>query len=414
MQIIVTTTGRQALVNAQNTGTSPVLISHIGLTSEGFVADAEMTSLPGELKRLSTFAGAVVDEDTIHVTIRDDSTDVYGMRGFGLYLNDGTLFALYGQTELILDKSSQAMMLLAADVRFVQINAASLAFGDTNWINPPASTSVAGVVELATSGETNIGNDAQRAVTPTGMKFTLDERLGVGAPSSFVKGLLNRQTAELVREKLEIKSAALKNDGAGNGLDADKLDGQEGDYYRAWTNLTDVPSSFIPGPHTHADADITSLGWSKVTGIPSAFPPTAHGHVVADISGAAALSSGSFTATLIGMASATSGIVQWRRTGNKVTLYAPADILGTSSGSALDMTGLPSEIRAANTQHVLCARLVNGGITALLGVANISGSTITFARVADAGGGQMGSANQWASSGNKGLLSGWSVSYDVS
>ena len=66
------------------------------------------------------------------------------------------------------------------------------------------------------------------------------------------------------------------------------------------------------------------------------------------------------TATLIGMASVTSGIVQWRRTGNRDTLYAPADILGASSGSAFDMTGLPGEIRVANTQHVLCARSVNG------------------------------------------------------
>jgi hypothetical protein len=97
LQIIVTTAGFEALVNAQNTGTVAVLVSQIGLTSQDFVADAGTTSLPGELKRLSTFAGAVVDDDTIHVTIRDDSADVYSLRGFGLYLDDGTLFAFYGQ-----------------------------------------------------------------------------------------------------------------------------------------------------------------------------------------------------------------------------------------------------------------------------------------------------------------------------
>jgi len=34
------------------------------------------------------------------------------------------------------------------------------------------------------------------------------------------------------------------DDGAGSGLDADLLDGQHGDYYRDWDNLTDVPAGF--------------------------------------------------------------------------------------------------------------------------------------------------------------------------
>lgn len=33
------------------------------------------------------------------------------------------------------------------------------------------------------------------------------------------------------------------NDGAGSGLDADLLDGQQGTYYRAWSNLTSVPAA---------------------------------------------------------------------------------------------------------------------------------------------------------------------------
>ncbi|WP_456375440.1 hypothetical protein [Thiolapillus sp.] len=36
-------------------------------------------------------------------------------------------------------------------------------------------------------------------------------------------------------------------DGAGNGLDADLLDGQHGDYYRNWNNLTNVPASIADG-----------------------------------------------------------------------------------------------------------------------------------------------------------------------
>lgn len=48
------------------------------------------------------------------------------------------------------------------------------------------------------------------------------------------------------------------NDGATSGLDSDLLDGQHGAYYRAWGNLTGVPSTFTPSAHVHAAADITS------------------------------------------------------------------------------------------------------------------------------------------------------------
>ena len=48
------------------------------------------------------------------------------------------------------------------------------------------------------------------------------------------------------------------DEGAGNGLDADQLDGQHGSYYRAWANLTGVPSTFTPSAHTHAASDVTS------------------------------------------------------------------------------------------------------------------------------------------------------------
>ncbi len=36
-------------------------------------------------------------------------------------------------------------------------------------------------------------------------------------------------------------------DGAGNGLDADLLDGQHGDYYRDWNNMTNIPTDIANG-----------------------------------------------------------------------------------------------------------------------------------------------------------------------
>lgn len=256
----VTTAGRAALVNAGNTGTLPVTVAQVGVTATAFTAAADGSdlALPGELKRLATFGGAAVADDTIHAVIRDDSADVYTLRGFALYLADGTLFGLYGQADPILEKSAAAMMLLASDIIFADIDAASLVFGDTSFLNPPATIDTAGVVELATDAEAIAGEDGTRAVTPKGLLAKLNALLGAGAPSAFVKSLLTAIDLVAFRSALAIKTAASYDIGVGNGLDADLLDGQHGAYYRAWGNLTGVPDTLTPSAHQHSAADITS------------------------------------------------------------------------------------------------------------------------------------------------------------
>jgi len=197
---IVTNAGRAALVNASNTGTAPVTIAQVGLTATAVVPGVGITALPGEYKRVATISGDVVADDTIHLIVRDESADVFTVRSFALYLADGTLFAVYGQAGVILEKSAQAMMLLAIDVQFADVAAAMLTFGNANFLNPPATTEIQGVVELATVGEAQAGIDALRALTPAAAKAA-------------ILGWL------------------LAQDGSGSGLDADLLDGQDGSYY---------------------------------------------------------------------------------------------------------------------------------------------------------------------------------------
>ena len=258
LKLLVTPAGRAALVNAKKNGTLPIVLDAVGVTAAVFVPTGNEVQLPGEIKRIATIAGGAAAADTIHVTIRDSGSDTYSVRGVGFYLQDGTLFALYGQAAVVVEKSAQATMLLAMDVQFADIDATSITFGDTDFQLNPATTELLGIVELATDDETTTGTDAQRAITPKGLLAALNARLGVGAPSVFVKGLLNAASAAVLRTALAIKSAALKDEGSGNGLDADLLDGQHGAFYRAWSNLTGVPTDFTPSPHQHSAADITS------------------------------------------------------------------------------------------------------------------------------------------------------------
>ena len=293
LKIQVTTAGRAALVNAANTGTLPVQVAQIGVTATAFVAAAGDLALPGELKRLVTFGGAAVADDTIHTIIRDTSADTYSLRGFGLYLADGTLFALYGQADPILEKSASAMAMLATDIIFADIDAASLTFGDASFLNPPATVDVQGVVELATDAEAIAGVDAVRAVTPKGLLAKLTALLGAGAPSAFVKTLLTAVDLVAFRTLLSIKTAASYDIGVGNGLDADLLDGQHGAYYRAYANLTGVPATFTPSAHGHAWGDLSGVpatatrwaDWAEVTGKPLTFTPAPHSHAIGDVNG---------------------------------------------------------------------------------------------------------------------------------
>ena len=242
MDIIVTTLGRAALINAPNTGTAAVTITQVGYSSTAIAPTPAMLTLPGEFKRMDGVAGEVVANDMIHVNVVDASTDAYQVRSFALYLADGTLFALYGQPTPILEKTAGSTSALSIDAVFADISAAQIVFGNANFTNPPATTERQGVVELATYAEL-IAGDALRVPAAKTIKdavFTWqNDRLGVGNSAIWHPG----------------------NDGAGSGLDADLLDGQQGSWY------ANIPArlGFTPvqqGTGVSQLPNVIKIGWS--------------------------------------------------------------------------------------------------------------------------------------------------------
>lgn len=255
LKLTVTPAGRAALTNAVHNGTAPILLASVGLTATSFDPTTAV-ALPNEIKRVTTLAGGATAADTLHVTVRDNSTDTYTLRGLALYLADGTVFGFFSQVDVLLEKSAQATALLAVDVQFADIAATSLTFGDTNFQLNAATTTVAGVVQLADDPTTIAGADSARSVTPKGLLAALNDRLGSGAPSAFIKSLLTTINAAVFRTALAIKGAALFDAGANNGLDADLLDGKHGAYYQDWPNFTNVPT---PATRWPVVAEVTGL-----------------------------------------------------------------------------------------------------------------------------------------------------------
>jgi hypothetical protein len=283
---IVTNAGRAALVNAANTGTRAVTIAQVGLSGTALAPEAGTTVLPGQFKTIATLSGDVVADDTIHLIVRDESADVFTVRSLALYLADGTLFALYGQADVLLEKSAQALMLLAIDIRFEDVDASAITFGDTNFLNPPATTERQGVVELATVAEAQAGIDALRALTPQAARSAIlgwllaQDGAGCGLDADLLDGQQGSWYTNIAA-RLGYVPWGPTNDGAGSGLDADLLDGLDSSYF------VNIPArlGFYPvqmgtgiGQNT---GNVVKVGWSG-TRLKATVDTTDQGNLVTD------------------------------------------------------------------------------------------------------------------------------------
>ncbi|WPJ21701.1 tail collar domain protein [Bacillus phage vB_BpuM-ZY1] len=171
LNITVTNAGRAELINADHTGTGPVTITHVAFSGSVFTPSKTLTSLPEEIKRVSSIAGEVVADDTISVTAKDEGTDAYSVHSIGLISEYGTLFAVYSQPAPIIEKSGPTTLLLTIDIILADLPSASLTFGDISFSNPPASLTIPGVVTLNNA----IDSSAQhQAATPRAVKAAND------------------------------------------------------------------------------------------------------------------------------------------------------------------------------------------------------------------------------------------------
>lgn len=182
MNVVITNAGRQAVVNSAQTGLNAVTIAQIGVGSGRYTPLASQTSLQAEIKRLPIVEGGSAGDNSIHVAYQDDSEDAYTIYEFGLYLNDGTLFAVYSsQTETVLQKSGVSSAVLAIDIALGDINTTDISFGDVTFTTAAATTGNAGVLAIATAEEVQAGVETQKAITPANIRnlTATTERVGL-------------------------------------------------------------------------------------------------------------------------------------------------------------------------------------------------------------------------------------------
>ena len=228
MKMVVTKVGRQAIVNAGQTGTNAVTISHIGVGAGKYTPSESQTALTEEIKRLPIIEGGGTGDGAIHVAMQDADAQAYTVYEVGIFLADGTLFAVCSQTEPVVQKTKATELLLALDVTFADVDVKSIKFGDVSFGNAAATTANAGVVQLATDDEVKAGTDSQKALTPAAMTAVTatTERRGLIAlitTVEAVEGTDDQKAVTSVTLKAAVDARAASLAEALRGVSADKF-----------------------------------------------------------------------------------------------------------------------------------------------------------------------------------------------
>jgi microcystin-dependent protein len=180
LKLILTDAGMARFTAAQLGNPIDLTVAAIGLTAQDFYPAPTLTALRGEFRRITAVSGEIVGDNTAHIVMRDDAELGYTVCGFGLFLADGTLLAAYGQPAPIFQKSPATTLLMPLDLAFPTAAINELTFGDANFLNPAATTTKKGVVELATITEGRAGKDPTRVTPVAVVQAMLEQRLPAG------------------------------------------------------------------------------------------------------------------------------------------------------------------------------------------------------------------------------------------
>ena len=188
--LVFTQAGRAALLNAAQTGTEKRTVVSAGVTNTPFTATADITVLPGEFKRIDAVAGAAIAPDQLSLAILGVGTDAYSVTGFGLYLDDGTLLAVYSQTDPLVVKTEFSAAHIQADVQIMDasIVAGDIHFGSMEFLNPPATETVEGVARIATQEEVDEAADDATMVTPKKLAKAIEHNVVIATPEDIEAG----------------------------------------------------------------------------------------------------------------------------------------------------------------------------------------------------------------------------------
>lgn len=179
--LVITNTGRSALIDAELNGTGIIQLSEVRLGTGQYVASESQTDLVNVVTNIDTVSGEALSDTVLHLTAKDESSEEYTAYELGLFTSTGILFAVYSSTEAIISKAASVVSYLSIDITLGTISTASLSFGDTDFSMPNATETRAGVSAYTTDEEAQSDDVDNKSLTPKALatRTATEDRAGL-------------------------------------------------------------------------------------------------------------------------------------------------------------------------------------------------------------------------------------------
>jgi phage-related tail fiber protein len=166
---LITTAGLNAVINATNDGVNAKIVS-IVLGDTAWEPDASADALQNERARVPITSSTRISPTQIHLTAIENGDVEYWVREIGFVLEDGTLLAVWSQPDQdrpLAYKAASIDLLLGFDLVLSALPADSVIVEDSGGLNlGPATSTIAGVIRLATEEEALAKNRDDVAISP--------------------------------------------------------------------------------------------------------------------------------------------------------------------------------------------------------------------------------------------------------
>lgn len=128
---LITKAGLAAIWNATSTGVKAE-IAYIGLGSQGYTPTVDQKALRAEVVKYPISGGEKLSSSLIHLTALADDEKAFWVREVGIYLADGTLFAVWSSPDTPLTyKAAGTELLMAYDLSLEALPADSVTIVST-------------------------------------------------------------------------------------------------------------------------------------------------------------------------------------------------------------------------------------------------------------------------------------------
>lgn len=128
---LITKAGLAAIWNATSTGVQAE-IAYIGLGSQGYTPTVDQKALRAQVVKYPISGGEKLSSSLIHLTALADDDKGFWVREVGIYLADGTLFAVWSSSDTPLTyKAAGTELLMAYDLSLEALPADSVTIVST-------------------------------------------------------------------------------------------------------------------------------------------------------------------------------------------------------------------------------------------------------------------------------------------